>query len=127
MFRVYIKYFILLSSLIIFIGCSQKQKVSSSSKIVIIKTPTLKFYDTGFIIRYNDHTHLQVYQTGHIALDIKIYKDEVCQSSFKCISAKEFNRKYLSTLYEDDFLYNLFLSDNINFKDKQNKIIIKVK
>ena len=87
----------------------------------------MKFYDKGFISSYKDYIHLQVFEVGHVALDLKIYKDEVCQSTFKCINSKEFNKKYLHRSYEEDFLYNLFTQQKIYFKDKKNNILIKVK
>jgi len=121
------KYLNIFIILLFLSACSTKQKISSHSKIIIFKTPVLKFYDKGFITKYDDMIHLQVFEIGQIALDLKIYKDEVCQSTFECISSKEFNQKYLNSSYSDDFLYKLFLENNITFKDKENGILIKVK
>lgn len=108
-------------------GCAVKQPISSKSSIVIFKTPSLKFYDKGFITKYEDNIHLQIYSAGNIVLDLKIYKDEVCQSSLKCMSSKEFNEIYLDSSYKDSFLYELFLQNTVSFKDKRNNILIKVK
>lgn len=87
----------------------------------------MKFYDKGFITRFEDHIHLQIYAAGNPALDMKIYKDKVCQSTFECVSSKEFNSHYLHSSYSDDFLYELFSESKIYHKDKPNGILIKVK
>ena len=87
----------------------------------------MKFYDKGFITRYDDNIHLQIFTVGQLVLNLKIYKDEVCEGTLQCISSKEFNQKYFHISYKDDFLYNLFLEDKINFKDRRNQIMIKVK
>jgi len=110
-----------------FLGCFESKPIVSKSSIVIFKTPSLKFYDKGFITKYNNKINLQVYSAGQVGLDLTIYKDQVCQSRFECIDGKEFNTKYLSANYSEDFLYNLFMQDKIYFKDKKNKILIKVK
>ncbi|PIF04052.1 MAG: hypothetical protein CSA86_03730 [Arcobacter sp.] len=87
----------------------------------------MKFYDKGFISYYDKYIQLQLFNVGNLILDLSIYKDKVCESTFKCISAKQFNSKYLNSSYSDDFLYTLFSKKNIYFKDKKNHILIKVK
>lgn len=87
----------------------------------------MKFYDKGFITNYGKYIHLQIFNVGQVVLDLEIYKDEVCQGTLQCISAKEFNYKYLSSSYNSDFLYNLFSKKKVNYKDRENKILIKVK
>jgi len=113
--------------IILFTGCSFKSQPISKSATIIFKTPTMKFYDKGFVNRYDNYTHLQVFNVGSVVLDLKIYKDEVCRGTFECMDSREFNSKYLNSSYSDDFLYNLFLQKKINYKDKKNKILIKIK
>jgi len=121
------KLFSILLLPLIFISCSSKQPIHSISSTILLKTPTMKFYDKGFITKYHDHIHLQIFEVGHLALDLKIYKDEVCEGVLQCISLSEFNKKYLHSTYKDNFLYNLFSKNKIYHKDKKNKILIKVK
>jgi len=117
----------IIMAIFLFIGCATKQPFKISTNTIIFKTPRLKFYDKGFISKYDDHIHLQIFQVGNVVLDLKIYKDTICQSALKCISSKNFNKKYLNNSYKDDFLYNLFSQKKIYFKDKINNILIKVK
>ena len=117
--------FILVGSL--FVGCSYKNPIKTYSTTIIFKTPKMKFYDRGFVKIYDDYINLQILNLGKVILNLNIYKDTICQNDFKCMSAKEFNKIYLSSQYDDDFLYKLFLKQPIYFKDKQNHILIKVK
>lgn len=86
----------------------------------------MKYHDNGFIVYYNNYVHLQLLNIGNVILDLSIYKDKICKGTFRCISSKKFNKEYINSAYSDDFLYNLFTSTNIYFKDKKNKILIKV-
>ncbi len=87
----------------------------------------MKFYDQGFITKYDDHIVLQIFNAGQIILNLKVYKDEVCKGTLQCMSSKEFNEIYFSKSYSDDFLYNLLSKNKIYYKDKKNNILIKVK
>jgi len=120
-------YYFLLTT---FIGCSYKNKViSSRSALIVFKTKQFRFADYGFITKYNNHINLKIFEAGVVVLNLDIYKDKICQneSYLKCQSAKEFNANNLSTNFKDDFLYNLLNQDRVYFKDKKNKILIKIK
>ncbi len=121
------KKFLALLLPIVFLGCSSKQVIESKSATVLFKTPSMKFYDKGFITKYGKYIHLQIFNVGQVVLDLEIYKDEVCQGTLQCVSSKEFNRKYLHSEYSENFLYNLFSKKKIYHKDRKNKILIKVK
>jgi hypothetical protein len=112
---------------IFFIGCTYKQPILSQSATIVFITPILKIYDKGFITYYDNYIHLQVFNISRVVLNLKIYKDKICQNDFKCLSSKKFNEKYLIKDYKDNFIYNLFKNDIVYFKDKKNKILIKIK
>ncbi len=113
--------------IIVLTGCSIKQPTLSQSAIIIFKTPVMKFYDKGFVTHYDKYIHLQVLNVGKVVLDLEIYKNKICEGTFQCMSAKEFNIKYLNKDYNKDFMFNLFKKDKVYFKDKKNNILIKVK
>ncbi len=113
--------------ILLFIGCSSKQPQLLQSATIIFKTPLMKFYDKGFVIHYDDYIHLQVLNLGKVVLDLEIYEDKICEGTLQCMDADEFNIKYLSKNYNDNFMYKLFKKDRVYFKDKQNNILIKVK
>jgi len=112
---------------VLFSGCAVKNLQQSKSAVVIFQTPLLKFYDKGFVNIYENHVNLQVFEVGQLALNLYVYKDKICQSTFECLSGEEFNKKYLHPSYQNDFLYNLLLQKKIYHKDRKNNIFIKVK
>ncbi len=113
----------------LFIACSNKVAIKSSSATILIKTPTMKFYDKGFISKFNNFTQVQIYSAGKTLLDLKIYEDKICQSTFECESLESFNRKYLHKSYKAGFLKEIFENPNkeIIHRDRNNKILIKIK
>lgn len=121
-------YKIVTSLFILFLlyGCAMKQVKLEQSATIVLKTPKLKFYDQGFITKYDDHIDLQIFNAGKLVLNLSIYENRVCQSTLECLSHKEFNKAYLTSSYEDKFLYKLFSKKDIRFKDRKNNILIKV-
>lgn len=119
--------FFIIIYLFLFIGCSIKEPKKSESVVILLKTPLLKFYDKGFLTKYDDFIDLKIFTAGQLVLELKIYKDKICKDSFRCVSSQEFNSNYFDSSYKDTFLYELFSKNKIYFKDKKNKILIKVK
>ncbi|AXH16186.1 hypothetical protein CP985_00305 [Malaciobacter mytili LMG 24559] len=89
----------------------------------------MKFYDTGFITKYQDFTQVQIFTAGKSILNLKLYKQQVCSDTFSCLDYKSFNKQYLSSSYNEKFIKELFEKEDneINFKDRKNAILIKVK
>ena len=122
---------LLLTTTLLFLltACSVKEAIKSQSATILIKTPAMKFYDRGFISTFPSHTQVQIYQAGNIVLDMKIYEDRVCETTFRCKDLKTFNREFLRSSYKDGFLKELFESSkkDVTFRDKKNGILIKIK
>lgn len=110
-------------------SCAQKQVISSVSATILIKTPTMKFYDKGFISKFENYTQVQIYSAGKTVLDLRFYENKVCKSSFECENSKEFNNKYLHSSYQENFLKTIFDNNKKEtvFRDKENNILIKIK
>ena len=119
----------LIFMIIFFSGCALKKPILSQSATIMIKTPTMKFYDKGFISNYADHTKVQIYSAGQIVLDLMLYENQVCQSTFECMTSKEFNKEYLHPSYKENFLKNIFEQNEKNsiHADRDNRILIKIK
>jgi hypothetical protein len=103
--------------IIFFSSCALKKVQVAKSATIIFKTPSMKFYDKGFVNKYDNYINVQIYNLGKLALNLDIYKDKICQSTFKCMPSMDFNQQYLNNTYKQDFLYNLFNQNNIYFKD----------
>ncbi|AXK49706.1 hypothetical protein CRU87_09265 [Aliarcobacter trophiarum LMG 25534] len=88
----------------------------------------MKFHDKGFIFKYKDYTQVQIFNAGVAILDMKIYENKVCKSTFKCQDIESFNSENLSSSYPKSFLKNLFDKDDkeISYKDSENGILIKI-
>ncbi|CAM3824819.1 hypothetical protein [Arcobacter cloacae] len=117
-------------SLFIFTGCfnTTQPQLNSSSATILIKTPQMKFYDKGFIYKYKEFTQVQIFSAGTAVLDMKIYNDRVCRTTFKCQDLKTFNKENLSSSYPNNFLKELFEKEQkeVIHRDKENDILIKI-
>jgi len=89
----------------------------------------MKFYDKGFINKYDKYTQVQIFSAGTIVLDMKIYENKICKSTFKCQDLKTFNKENLNESYDEAFLKNLFDKNQkeIIHKDRENNILIKIR
>lgn len=115
-------------TIFLFTACTSKQIVSSSSVTILIKTPNMKFYDKGFINQYDEYTQVQIFSAGTAVLDMKIYEDRICSSTFKCQDFKTFNKQNLDNSYDESFIKNLFerKEKEIIHRDKPHGILIKI-
>ena len=144
--------------LLLLTGCSTKNYQHTQSKIVIIKSPLIKFADLGYIRNSDDSVGLELFIAGVRIQNIEI-NHLVCVDD-GCMTKAGFNADYLNTHYPDDILQNILLSrpifnsknklkiddgfeqrivnENVEilyritskviyFKDKKNKILIKIK
>ena len=89
----------------------------------------MKFYDKGFILKYDDYTQVQIFSAGVAVLDMKIYEDRVCKGTFECQDLISFNRENLSESYPTNFLKDLFDKNEkeVIHRDKENRILIKIR
>lgn len=115
--------------MILFTGCFSNQPKLTSSATILIKTPAMKFYDKGFIYEYDDYTQVQIFSAGAAVLDLKIYEDQICRSTFECQDLQTFNTNFLHKSYDENFLKELFnkKEKNIVHRDRENRILIKIK
>lgn len=99
------------------------------SATILIKTPKLKFYDKGFISKFANFTEVQILSAGTAVLKLKIYDDKICRDTFECQSFSVFNSEFLDSSYDDNFIKDLFESEQkeTTFKDTEHKILIKIK
>ena len=144
-----------------FSACTPIPKKQESA-FIVIKTPTMKYADMGFISSSVNGLEVEIYAAGQPLMSFEINGLNVCMSTFECMDKKSFNEKVLSAVYPDDILENIFrakpifnsknleqdkegsfsqkltkegvydISYSVNskqrtFRDKLNKILIKVR
>lgn len=119
------KIIILLFLLVLITGCSNKIPVKESTTIILIKTPTIKYYDQAFISNYKNYINLNLLSAGTALANINIYEEKICRKFYECISAEEFNRKVLHINTKENILYKILTKKIKVFRNKG--VLIKVK
>ena len=107
-----LKFSILWVSLILFSACSVKEYQLSTPKIIILKTPQIKFADTGYIRKDANSVQIELYSSGQPVKRIEI-NTLVCVDDEGCIRKSSFNREYLNENYSDDLLLHVALGEKI--------------
>ena len=110
--------YILLFILLFLSACSVKNYETTQTKIVIIKSPKIKFADIGYLRNTENSIELEMFFAGHAVEKISI-NHLVCVRE-GCMSKSGFNEDYLHHSYPDAILQNIFLGREIY--DGQNKI-----
>ena len=81
----------------------------------------MKFYDKGFITKYTNHIQVQIFSAGNAVLNLTIYEDRICTSTFECLSPSSYNEQNLHNSYPKNFLKNLFENSDKKSSSKINK------
>ena len=114
------RYFLLALTLLLS-ACSIKNYEHSQSKIIIIKSPKLKFADLGYIRNSDDSVALELFVAGKLVKKIAI-NYLVCVDE-GCMSRSAFNEEYLNANYPDSLIQNIVLGRAIY--DGEGKIKIE--
>ena len=94
-------------------ACSTKQYMKQESAMIVLKTPTLKYADLGFIYKNNDETKVEIYGSGQVLMKFTISDTSICMSLFECMDKKSFNKHILSAYYPQDILNHIFRGEQI--------------
>ncbi len=108
--RFYIKSTLLIF-LIFFSACSIKEYEQTQAKVIIIKSPKIKFSDLGYIRNTDKILELELFMAGTAVEKITI-NHLICTSE-GCMSKSGFNYDYLNSSYPDDLLQNILLGNEI--------------
>lgn len=151
------KFFILWASFVLLTGCAPKQYTINESRLIIIKSPKLKYADLGYIRRTSEEVRVDLFVAGQAVESIEV--DGLVCVNEGCMMKSSFNEEYLHPSYPDDLLKNVLLArpifekasmeetaegfiqnlkspeyniiykvlnGNIYFKDKKNRLLIKI-
>ena len=131
--------YILLIFTLLFSACSIKNYENTQSKLIIIKSPKIKFADLGYIRNSDKAVELELFVAGKVIEKFSI-KHLICVSD-GCMSKSGFNKDYLNKAYPDEILQNILLGHEIydgknrlktsdgfeqNIEDENVNIIYKV-
>jgi hypothetical protein len=92
-------------------ACSIKNYEHTSAKIVIIKSPKIKFSDIGYVRHTKDAIELELFIAGHVYKRIHINR-LICVDD-GCMRKSGFNAEYLHKSYPSNFLQNIILGQKI--------------
>ena len=96
---------------IFFSACSIKNYEHTDTKIVIIKSPKIKFSDIGYVRHTSDAIELELFIAGHVFQKIHI-NHLICMNE-GCMSKSSFNEDYLNNSYPTTLLQNIILGHKI--------------
>lgn len=121
--------YILLIIAIFFSACSVKNYEQTQTKIIIIKSPQIKFADLGYIRNSDKAIELELFSAGQSIQKIQI-NHLICVNE-GCMSKSGFNEDYLNKTYPNDTLQNIILSRSIydgkNLIKAQDGFLQKIK
>ena len=103
--------YLLLSFILLFSACSVKNYEHTKSKLIIIKSPKIKFADLGYIRNSDKALELELFVAGKVIEKISV-NHLICVSN-GCMSKSGFNRDYLNKAYPDEILQNILLGHQI--------------
>ena len=101
-------------------ACSIKNYEKTDAKIIIIKSPQLKFADLGFIRNSGDAVGVELFTAGKSVKRIEL-NHLICVDE-GCMSKSTFNREYLNQYYPDGLLQNIILGHTIYHLKNRVKI-----
>ncbi|WP_457744521.1 hypothetical protein [Sulfurimonas sp.] len=97
--------------IIFFSACSIKNYEHTDTKIVIIKSPKIKFSDIGYVKHTDSDIELELFIAGHVFQKIDI-NHMICMNE-GCMSKGSFNEDYLVSSYPSSILQNIILGNKI--------------
>jgi len=107
------KYFFVAFFLVLFGGCSTPQYTKSATKLLILKTPKIRFSDIAYIRYSHDNAiELELYVAGSMVNRFSIHH-LICVENKGCMRKTSFNKSYLSESYPDTLLENILLGKPI--------------
>jgi len=104
--------YLLVALLFLLNACSIKDYEHSATKILILKTPKLKFSDIGYIRNSDKAIELELFVAGHVFKRIHI-NHLICVEDEGCMSKSSFNAEYFNASYPDEIFQNILLGHKI--------------
>ncbi len=98
--------------ILLFGGCMAKPYVQTDAATIILKSPKLKFADTGYVRSNEERVSLELFSAGQAVGKFEIEK-LVCVAGEGCMRKSSFNAEYLSQKYPDTLLENILRSKPI--------------
>jgi len=119
----YLKDFLLLAWVAFgMLGCQETIYTKQQSAFIVLKTPTFRYADMGFISEGKNGIKVEIYQSGSVVMRMKLSPNTVCFSTLECLSRASFNERVLSALYPESLLEDIFRQKAIFNGQNRQKI-----
>jgi len=103
--------YLLVAIALFFSACSVKNYEQTKTKIIIIKSPKIKFADLGYIRNSEKSIEMELFAAGKAIEKITI-NHLICTSE-GCMTRSGFNSDYLNEAYPSEILQNILLAQDI--------------
>ncbi len=103
--------YLLVAIALFFSACSVKNYEQTKTKIIIIKSPKIKFADLGYIRNSEKSIEMELFAAGKAIEKITI-NHLICTSE-GCMTRSGFNSDYLNEAYPSEILQNILLAKDI--------------
>nr|WP_321267765.1 hypothetical protein [uncultured Sulfurimonas sp.] len=103
--------YLLITFILLFSACSTKNYEITKTKVIIIKSPKIKFADIGYIRNTGKSIELELFVAGKMIEKITI-NHLICTSE-GCMTKGGFNEDYLHESYPLGILQNIILGNAI--------------
>lgn len=101
-----------LVALLFLSGCGARPFVQTDAATIILKTPKLRFADTGYIRSNERVVALELFSAGQAVGKFEI-ENLVCVEGEGCMRKSSFNAEYLCSEYPDTLMENVLRSQPI--------------
>jgi len=127
----YLKYMLAILLTVLLFGCAKPSYEKENSAYIVLKTPTFKYADMGFVYENKDEVKVEIYGSGQALMRLKISQDSVCMSRLECMSKSAFNAQVLNRAYPPNIMENIFrgkaVFEGVNMIKKSNGFTQKIK
>ena len=94
-------------------ACVGLKPKKEESAFIVLKTPTIRYADMGFISASPSDVKVEIYGAGQPLMKLEIGGLNICMSKFECMDKMAFNEKILNRAYDKDLLENIFRGEPI--------------
>ncbi len=104
--------YLILGFILLFSACATKEFATKESKIVIIKSPKIRFGDIGYIKHDGSSVELELFSAGNAVMRLEVGR-LVCVEGEGCMRKHSFNEEYLNAAYPDELLEHILMGKPI--------------
>jgi len=94
-------------------SCVGMKPKKEESAFIVLKTPTIRYADMGFVTASPTAVKVEIYGAGQPLMKLEIGGLNICMSKFKCMDKMTFNEKVLNGAYDKNLLENIFRGEPI--------------